>query len=76
VGIAGAGCGQQSHDGFGPYWLDVGGSFGKARGNATSAERNGQDHNASGIHTLHFPQDAATLRRRVVELTSYSSKHG
>src|SRR5262249_12584475 len=47
-----------------------------ARERAASTYSNGQDHNACGIHTLHFPQDTATLPPPLVELTSYSSKHG
>jgi hypothetical protein len=30
-------------------------------GDAAGTDSEGQDHNACGIHTLHFPQDAATL---------------
>src|SRR5882724_3381700 len=41
---------------FGPV-----GSAGKICGNAASADGDGQDDNACGIHTLHFPHYAATL---------------
>jgi hypothetical protein len=37
------------------------GSTRKTRRNAASADGNGKDHNACGIHTLHFPHYAATL---------------
>ncbi len=30
-------------------------------GHAASAYSDGQNHNACGIHTLHFPHDAATF---------------
>ena len=33
----------------------------KICGNAAGTDSDGQDHNACGIHTLHFPQNAATL---------------
>jgi hypothetical protein len=33
----------------------------KIRGNAAGTDSDGQDHNACGIHTLHFPHYAATL---------------
>ena len=39
----------------------VAGSAGEICGNAASADGDGQDHNACGIHTLHFPHYAATL---------------
>jgi hypothetical protein len=32
-----------------------------ATGAAAGADSDGQDHNACGIHTLHFPHYAATL---------------
>ena len=37
------------------------GSAGEICGNAAGAEGDGQDDNACGIHTLHFPHYAATL---------------
>jgi len=37
------------------------GSAGEGCGNAASANGDGQNDNASGIHTLHFPHYAATL---------------
>ena len=37
------------------------GSAGEICGNAASADGDGQNDNASGIHTLHFPHYAATL---------------
>jgi len=40
------------------------------------ADGDGLVQNACGIHTLHFPQLRRDARRRAVELTSYSSKHG
>jgi hypothetical protein len=48
---------------------ETGGSFA-----GTGSE--GQDHNACGIHTLHFPHYAATLPPPWWQLSSYSSKHG
>jgi hypothetical protein len=33
----------------------------KVRGNSAGTDSDDQDDNACGIHTLHFPQNAATL---------------
>ena len=52
--------GLQLNDGLGGRLRRVGSAY-KIGGNAAGADGNGKDHNACGIHTLHFPHYAATL---------------
>ena len=52
--------GLQLRDRFGRRRLVVG-SARKICRNAAGADSDGQDDNACGIHTLHFPHNAATL---------------
>ncbi len=43
---------------------------------STCDDGNGKDHDARGIHTLHFPHDAAAELAAVRDLTIERSRHG